>query len=582
VSHLISFSKEKTDFPHPPMTPPRLIIYRTERYNTVYQTSIKYGIATNRINSMFRPDLKRNQLSMTKRFGKRNIEEIVCNFSALRFNNLHTIKLAYKNSGLRKFHLTLDEDIVQYQHSLNITKFLRKIFKHCKRITTLKIIMKSEGKVPYMLYNSLSLLNSLEYIKLHIRTFEESTITALNSFLKTMYKRRNWFPLKYQAISFDLAPMMANEEYSTNSLSVITRCLQSLGNTTEKIKTNLELLFYFAQIPETPELLEICAALKDIPNLTRLAMGTHLEIDFQRLTNSIKNKTRLASLNYYIAEEKTSKALTDLPFSLSKIKSLESLEVWSDAIENITYLKQFARSIFLMSQIKILNLVFYKGNPIDDETLILFADSLSKMTNLRNLTIKCRRQSPLNTISVNGFNHMFESFKNLNNLRYLSLDLSGHEECISDSLFETLCKSLFSLKNLDFLGLNFASNKIGDKAVFELGKTLPELKNLETLFLDLDGSDPLSTRTVGRLFSGLNSLKRLSSLTLRLMCLWIDNFISSTIISTLNGLKCLNSLELCLYRSAISYDHDIYKFLDVVLKFRKRMKFNIYCPLHFR
>ncbi len=166
-----------------------LIIYRHQRFNEVYQTSIKYGLSLRKLNYSKSKDPHKKQISAASIKGIRQIRELTYR-SSTRLQDNRFVSLISKIGTLQALSIDLSsrESLVFRE----VKAIIRKIFSRIKRVVDLRICFPGQDEGKRIFLVPISWLRSLQHLKLNLNYKNDYALDTLAAFLQVIYRRKIW------------------------------------------------------------------------------------------------------------------------------------------------------------------------------------------------------------------------------------------------------------------------------------------------------------------------------------------------------------------------------------------------------
>jgi len=237
------------------------------------------------------------------------------------------------------------------------------------------------------------------------------------------------------------------------------------------------------------------------------------------------------------------------------------------------------KRLMVFTQLSTLKIDFVRENKINDETLSGLAQSLNNLGQLTSFDLSCNKQYDNSKVSQTGLHRLFEALKNLKNLKELVLRVNRYEKIITDISAAILWRSLRSLTNLKSLSLDLASNKLGNKAMSQLEKALAALKGMETLRINVEDCEWMTSRAVKVLLSRLKEMGSLMNLVVKIGCKRVDHSLVVVLTEILYSFERLESLEIYLNRGPGVHDEDIQILIDAISQVRRKTSLKLVSSL---
>jgi len=443
------------------------------------------------------------------------------------FNSSETI-IAIKNSNTEKFST---------RQKIIFKRFLRKQ-KNAQKIT---LKLPSKHPMNLNLFKSLFWLKRLKGFHLKIQSPTPDNFKLLSTILQSLNKRKPWISLISQKATIN---MLNRPEGDLNGY--ITRCLEGLLGVKELLKeTNTQLKIWFDSVYrfESEIWKRFMKILEDLESLKRLELtGVINGQEFESILEAGKDLKSLEKIDFRM------NYLPSLQFSTDYLKGLgESLLEFSLATSNFNANNSnflgFVTELKRLSRLKHFSLEGSEATDAFCNFLQPLSESLRSMADLESLRIVLRLEKRSdNNIIKDGIESIFHTIGSLSKLEGLSLGF-GIDETNSFG-FEVLCKSLRNLKNLRSLGFNLAMPSVGDREIEPLLMILPDLKELEEIYLTCMVGQELGENTMVLILKNMARLRWLRKVVLSLKCSGINDQFVSVFGQTMSRLRYLKEFEL--------------------------------------
>ena len=439
-----------------------------------------------------------------------------------------------------------------------LKKMIKKLLAQQKRITHLEIVFENPEYITRTFLKPLSFIRTLKYLKLKARCCHESAMEALNTHLKTSFRRKHWPMLRNHVLDLSINPHFEDEMQLNDDLFAFSQQLYKLAEVTPSSPpTQIYLTFRFNQTPNSDTLVSLAQAIQKLPFLVRVEATGNLPGDFSVVLNSLRSCKYLNEMFLFFSRSQSSPVLQNLPQSLVNIKALRSLTLWVDILQDSLPVKNIMKQFQYLKQLTNLSLYFWRGSYLDDQALNIFSQSLTQLNGLESLSIGLSvTEYPVFPASPKitgvGISRVFKAIGGLTSLQKLCIDLNGVKDQVSNRTFGELCFSLRQCKDLDCLKICIASNKLDDRGLNQLKRVLPMLKGLEYLSLEIMKCQWFESKTLAGLVQGLRGVKGLSHLDLRLQCLEIGEDFRKEMMRVLERVKSLGMVSLWIFRSMLN------------------------------
>ncbi|KAL4512640.1 hypothetical protein ABPG72_020477 [Tetrahymena utriculariae] len=241
-------------------------------------------------------------------------------------------------------------------------------------------------------------------------------------------------------------------------------------------------------------------------NLSLIKQLKHLKLDVdarkiskvgvQAIAKSLEQLTNLESLDFIIDSTLGIEGAKELVTSLeNRISSEISIEL-SNSLKNLHKLQSFQIEGFQNFQ--------------DEQTIACFAEIFSLQPQLTNLSLEidCSKLYGKYTALC-----LANSLKNLINLTNLKIIVC--RDCnIGDQGCSALAQVVKNMKNLKqlLISIDNNNNKIGNKGAFNLGEALGELKQLESLYLNIGYQNEIFLEGARAIAEGIQKMLNLINL----------------------------------------------------------------------
>jgi len=560
-----------------PIIKPGLIRYRSKRSNVVHQNSLKYGLASPRLDYGANIDSRKRQENLAKIAGRHQIKELSFNFlSSKKYTNQHFLRFASRISNLQQISISLVKGITCDTKSLNLKKLFKKLFSQNKRLFSIKATFIDQEINASLFAKSLSRLRSLKSLDLNFRFYSATSLTptlhSIAQFLRLMFRRKNWPHLVSQSFAFHLTPDIASEEPLSNAFKTFNQVMSTF-----KKPHLLDLLFYFIPPSNQVNLNDTANILGSSSDIIALGLGSRCNLDFYRFLDIVKEKNKIRNLNLFLFEQENYKILNFLPDTLKELSSLRVLDLRFELISDVGQLNYFAEKLSDLSHIHKLNLTFAKNNVVENCTLEKISQSILSLKQLVKLVLNCMYQGLDSKVTSQGIVKVFETVGAITGLEELHLNFSYYEHVIDDETVRALWNSLKNLKNLSHLNLELSHNQIGSAGLKGFARVVERLDKLQYLMLGFDGCQWMDSGSIVSLFNRLEGLRILSNLTLHLKCARMDNEFVNAFIKAGYQLRSLNSLQIWFYRSSGDYGSQMISLLEAVKLLQKRLTLEFNC-----
>jgi len=539
-----------------------LIIYRHQRFNEVYQTSIKYGLSLRKLNYSKSKDSHKKPISVASIKGIRQIRELTYR-SSTNLQDNHFVSLISKIGTLQALSIDLSsrESLVFRE----VKAIIRKIFSRIKRVVDLRVCFPGQDEGKRIFLEPISWLRSLQHLKLNLNYKNDYALETLAAFFQVIYRRKSWPLLKWQEMELNLGPEVAEEVVSNNLIS-LSKLLNHIVQEKNSEMLDIKLHLPLTRHPNVPAFAKLAEDLKNLSHLKKLALESDCDLNGFCLIKAIQDNPFLRHLALNLSQQQADKVFFIIP------ECLTSLNIKITSYNKPQCMNQFAQRLSSLSQLTTLALSLRRVTNLDDEFLILLAKSFSNLPNLRQfeLNLKYQEMAKLLITGV-GFKHLCQAIGQLTSLRELKLEFKNFGRVFSNDVLINLSDSLQKLNRLSSLKLTLNSNRIGSEGLMRLAKVLPTLGFLETFEVSLKRCDLVNLHTLTTFAHNLGCLKAVSSLTLNLVCLKIDFMLFSAFVSTIHKLKSLDYLKLKLQRPVKEEVSEAYM-QNIMERFQGRMK----------
>jgi len=256
----------------------------------------------------------------------------------------------------------------------------------------------------------------------------------------------------------------------------------------------------------------------------------------------LENNRTLRSLHLPV-NTSPSKILVPLSHSIATVHSLTQLSLVFGDMKEVPLIKTFIQQLSGLVHLTHLNIDLKSFLKLDGKIITTFANTFSELINLEELNFDCDKH--YNALEIkDSLKHVFQSISRLTKLKRLTLNCGALDVCIQDESMVILGESLKSLGNLRYLFLNFSNSKVGNKGLQALQEVLGSLKDLETLNLNLLWCEFYSQEVFLELVNNIEKLKFLSSLTLGMRVLGIEEEKLKDLVKMMYQLKDLETCSL--------------------------------------
>jgi len=536
--------------------PKGLIIYKPSQYTASFPVCTKYRFGSNKIYYTSNPtDMKRQEKTISSK-GSKQIFHVIRTSSIQITQSLRFIRYLSAITTLKRLSLTV---VIAHNSKISqkmINDFFCCIFTRAKRINHIDLTIYGNRSCEKILLNQLSLLSSLE--KLKVRFVNFVPISSLSSFAQFI-KRRGSFPcLHSQAFELNLL------KWENVSIQDIDSFFEKLEDFEQLSSKKTKLLLHLILDPSfDPLLSKKLAKLQYLTNLS-LKSGSSLGTD---IITSLNGVTNLENIMIKLSNDQVLNSIDLLPKTLSKMELLQSLKLEIVNCTQTQTMIEFMSQLDLTTQLISLDLFFNNIKEIDDNLFIVLGKSLSKLQNLHYLSLSIAKSGgDSSKITSFGVGSLFKAFKNLIILKELTLSFPFYGKTINDQVFGVLCESVGNLVNLRTLMLDFGSNTIGNQGIACLQKVMSFLPKLETLCLYFSHNELLPCEVFEEFIRNLCCFPALSRLNLIFSCLKITQELSSAFTLLVNNLKCLDNLLLILFTSQHVPNYELTNLYNKLIK----------------
>jgi len=524
--------------------PSKFILYTAARFIHCLKISLKYGIATHRLD--YETSKKRKRWyarANTPKIIPHQIREIAYTFTNDESDPQHLLKFTSRMINLSR--MNLDFDAASFTNVTIFIRFLRKILTQHQKITKFSIILLENLQKSPRLWSQLNLLKFIEHTKFtNLIADGPSSLAPFVKFLKLNKTKHYWPKIQSQYLFLSAFRTCRSSTQIKEALENLKDNLFDLDpwitDSINKIKLTLNFKRYNRK-PDFDVIFGIADFLGNVSNLACLKISGEVGSNFYCILDHFPQLKTLQVLSFIFLKQ-SPKTLSVLPQFASQIKTLTALGVNLQNKDGLRFLDQFTGSLCLLPQIQDLIITLDQAFMLSDATLSPLAVAISSLNDLD--TLKVYRTGASNMINFEcvdtGIQSLFEALASLHKLQGLSIIFEGLIGHLGVETMRTLCDSLKSLKRLKQLKLVFSESNIDSQGFWLLGKTLRDLKNIEELAISNYKQENEEESVLVDFLRDLREMRYLRHLQLDLKCERVDESLCGGFLKTLYELKSLD------------------------------------------
>jgi len=437
-------------------------------------------------------------------------------------------------------------------------KTFKRFLRQQKKVQKIKLQLPNQHPLALNDLKALFQIRKIKEFHVIIESDTDSNFNLLHQLLLYIKKKKTWPLRTSQKVTLKMSSKI--ERHLDEQINQLTEKLWKLKGLLKRTFTELEIQFE-SIYKFSPELWR-----RFVEGLTYLTTLKRLELkgdvrcqEFEKIMESVKGLKMLEKISFrlkpWIEFYSSSNYLKDIGRYLRDFSL--NLDIFD--VSRNSNLLGFITELRTLSRLQYFDFKCNKLLGASSPFFQIFSESLSAMTDLRNLNLWLTFEGvdAGKNLLKDGTENLFATIGSLTKLEtiFLGFDVDKEEHEIR---FEALCGFLKNLKNLKSLGLSLSMPKIVDQEIEPFLIDLPQLEQLEELFLEFQWGKELQNETIGLVFKNMAQLKWLRRISLDLKCTRINDDFGPIFSQAMNQLRCLKETRIRIHRTIHNIDTENY------------------------